>query len=146
MATDPFTEPVSLGVKVTDSVQLADLASEPPQGVAPLPTAEKLALALMASIVIVPVPLLVTVMVLASLVAPMPVEEKVREVGLSFNGTLGPPVAAPVSPTVSGLNSLLLVMASAPLMLPLYCGVKVTVMVQLAPPASELPQVPPVTE
>ncbi len=76
MATEPFTEPVSLGVKVTESVQLADLASEPPQGVAPLPAAAKLSLALMASIVIAPVPLLVTVMVFASLIAPRPVEEK----------------------------------------------------------------------
>ena len=96
--------------------------------------------------VIVPVPLFVTVMVLAALVAPTPVEEKVSEVGLSFNGTVGPPVAAPLSPTVSGLKSLLVVMSSAPLMVPLYCGVKVTMMVQLAPPARELLQVPPVTE
>jgi hypothetical protein len=145
-ASDPFTDPVSVGVKVTDSVQVADFASAPPQGEPPLPTAVKFALALMLLMVIVPVPLLVTVMVLAAAVAPMPVEEKVNEVGLSFNGTFGPPVAAPLSPTVSGLNALLVVRSSAPLIVPLYCGVKVTVMVQLAPPARELPQVPPVTE
>jgi len=146
MPTEPFTDPVSVGVKATDRVQLADFASAPPQGELPLPTAVKLALALMLLIVIVPVPLFVTVIVLGALVAPIPVDEKVNEVGLSFKGTLGPPVAGPLSPTVSGLNSLLLPIASAPLIVPLYCGVKVTVMVQLAPPAKELVQVPPVTE
>ena len=146
MASDPFTDPVSDGVKFTDSVQVADFASAPPQGVLPLPTAVKFALALMLLMVIVPVPLLVTVIVLTAAVAPMPVEEKVREAGLSFNAGFALPVAAPLSPTVSGLNSLLVLRSSAPLMVALYCGVKVTTMLQLAPPARELPQLPPVTE
>lgn len=131
---------------MTDSVQVADFASAPPHGVAPLPTAAKSELALMLLMVIVPVLLFVTVIVLAALVPPTPVDEKVSEVGLNFKGTVGPPVAAPLSPTASGLNSLLLVMSSAPLIVPLYSGVNVTVMVQLAPPARELPQLPPVTE
>ena len=104
MATDPLTDPVSVGVNVTDRVQLADFASAPPQGELPLPTAVKLALALMLLIVIVPVPLFVTVIVLAALVAPIPVDEKVSEVGLSFKGTLGPPVAGPLSPEVMKLS------------------------------------------
>src|SRR5271166_1170686 len=103
MATDPLTDPVSDGVKVTERVQVADFASAPPQGVLPLPTAVKFALAPMLLMVIVPVPLFVTVIVLAALVAPIPVDEKVNEVGLSFKGTAGPPVAAPLSPTVSVL-------------------------------------------
>ena len=89
MASDPFTDPVSDGVKVTDNVQVADLASAPPQGVLPLPTAVKFALALMLLIVIVPVPLLVTVIVLAAAVAPIPVEVKVNDAGLSFNAGFG---------------------------------------------------------
>ena len=51
---------------MTESVQLADFASAPPQGVAPLPTAAKSALALMLLMVIVPVLLFVTVIVLAA--------------------------------------------------------------------------------
>jgi hypothetical protein len=146
MASDPLTDPRSDGVKVTDKVQVADFASDPPQGVLPLPTAVKFALALMLLIVIVPVPLLVTVIVLAAAVAPMPVEEKVNDVGLSFNAGFDPPVAAPLSPTVTGLKALLLKMSRAPLIVALYWGVKVTTKVQLEPPARELPQVPPVTE
>ena len=146
IASEPFTDPVSVGVNVTESVQLAPLLSAPPQGELPLPAAVKLALALTLLIVIAPVPLFVTVTDLAVLTEPTPVEVKVNEVGLSFKGTFGPPVAAPLRPTVIGLNSVLLLMASAPLIVALYCGVKVTMMVQLAPPARELPQVPPVTE
>ncbi len=146
MASDPLTEPVADGVKVTDKVHVADFASAPPQGVLPLPTAVKFPLPPMLLMVIVPVPLLVTVTVLAAAVAPIPVEEKLNDAGLSFNAGLLPPVAAPLSPTVSGLKMLLLKMSRAPLIVAVYCGVKVTMMVQLAPPARELPQVPPVTE
>ena len=146
IATDPLTAPVSEGVKVTDKVQLADFARAPPHGELPLPTAVKFALAPMLLMVTVPVPLFVTVIVLAALVAPTPVDEKVNEVGLNFNGTVGPPVAAPLNPTVSVLKALLVVTSSAPLMVPLYWGVNVTTMVQVAPPARELPQLPPVTE
>ena len=39
MATAPLIDPVSVGVKVTENVHLADLASAPPQGEVPLPTA-----------------------------------------------------------------------------------------------------------
>jgi hypothetical protein len=39
METAPLIDPVSVGVKVTDSVHLADLASAPPQGEVPLPAA-----------------------------------------------------------------------------------------------------------
>ena len=146
IASDPFTEPVSVGVNVTDKVQLADFAKAPPHGELPLPTAVKLALALMPVIVTVPVPLFVTVIVFGALVAPIPVDINDNDVGLSLRLTLGPPVAAPLKPTVSGLNSVLLLIASAPLIVPLYCGRKVTVMVQLELPAKEPPHVPPVTE
>jgi hypothetical protein len=105
-----------------------------------------LALALKELIVIVPVLLLVTVTVAAAVVAPIPVDANVNEAGLRVNGTVGPPVAAPVSPTIWGLNALLVVMTRAPLIEPLYCGAKVTVIVQLPAAASEAPQVPPVTE
>ena len=97
-------------------------------------------------IVIVPVLLFAMVTVEAALVAPIPVDVKVNEVGLKVRGTVGPPVAIPVSPTICGLNAPLVVMPRAPLIEPLYCGAKVTVMVQLAVAPSDVPQVPPVTE
>ena len=146
MATDPFTAPVAEGVKVTDSVHLADVASAPPQGVVPFPPAAKFPLALIPEIVIVPVLLFVTVRILAALVAPIPVTLNVNAAGLIDSGTVGPPVAAPLRLTVSGLNAAPELMSSAPLIVPLYCGVKVTVTVQLLPPASEPAHVPPVTE
>jgi hypothetical protein len=90
--------------------------------------------------------LLVTVTVFGALVAPIPVAENVKVAGLKVRGTVAPPVAAPESATVSGLNAPLVVMARAPLMEPLYRGAKVTVMVQLAAALIEDPQVPPVTE
>jgi hypothetical protein len=105
-----------------------------------------LSLALMALIVTVPVPLLVTVTVFGALVAPIPVAEKVSVAGLKLSETVGPPVAVPVIPTTCGLNALFVAISNAPLIDPLYSGVKVTTIVQLAAPASEAPHVPPVTE
>ncbi len=96
--------------------------------------------------VIVPVLLLVTVMVCGALVAPIPVDAKVSEAGLKPKGTVGPPLPVPVRAIICGLNALFVLMASAPLIEPLYCGAKVTVMVQLPPPVSDEPQVPPVME
>ena len=90
--------------------------------------------------------LLVTVIVCGALVAPTPVAANVSDVGLRVSGKVGPPVAVPESATICGLNAPSVVMASAPLVAPLSCGVKVTVIVQLAPAPSELPQVPPVME
>src|ERR1700722_15083327 len=93
-----------------------------------------------------PVLLLVTVTILAALAAPIPVAEKVNVAGLKLSGTVGPPVDVPASPTTCGLKAPLVVMARAPLIDPLYCGAKVMVREQFAPAASELVQVPPVTE
>src|SRR5271156_6210478 len=90
--------------------------------------------------------LFVTVITFAGAVAPIPVEVNVNEVGLRASATVGPPVAVPASPTSDGLNAPFVLTARAPLIEPLYCGAKVTRIVQLEDAASELPQVPPVTE
>ena len=145
IATDPLTAPVSVGVKVTDNAHLADFASAPPHGVAPLP-AVKFPLAVMPVIVIVPVLLFVTVSVLAALLAPIPVALKVNAAGLIDSGSVGPPVAVPLKPTVKGLSAAPDPISSAPLIAPLYCGVNVTVIVQLLAPASNPAHVPPVME
>src|SRR6202142_3550151 len=93
-----------------------------------------------------PALLLVTVTVLGALVAPMPVARKVSDVGLKLRGAAGPDVPLPASATTCGLNAPLVVIARVPLAAPVNSGAKVTVIVQLAPPPSEVPQLPPVTE
>jgi hypothetical protein len=102
MLTEPLIAPVPDGVNVTDSVHLADLASAPPQGVVPLPTAVKSGLALIELIVTEAVLLLVTVTVFAALVAPMPVAVNVSDVGLKLRATAGPPVPLPVTQRSAG--------------------------------------------
>jgi len=146
MATAPLLEPVSDGVKVTLSVHLADAASAPPQGELPLPATEKFALAL-SELMVTELPLLlVTVMVLAALVAPIPVEENFSVVGLKLSGTAGPDLPFPESATSCGLNAPPVAMASAPSIVPSEVGANVTAMVQLDDAPSEVPQVPPVME
>lgn len=93
-----------------------------------------------------PALLLVTVMVLAALVTPIPVEEKVSVGGMNVSGAVGPPVPVPESAAICGLSAPLVVMASAPLIAPAEAGAKVTVMVHFAAAASEVVQVPPVME
>lgn len=102
MATLPLVDPVYVGVNVTASVHFADAASAPPQGVAPLPAAENAALPLIEVIVTELPLLLVTVMVFAALVTPMPVDANFSVVGLKVSGTAGPPVAVPERPTIAG--------------------------------------------
>ncbi len=114
MATAPFVEPVLLGVNVTASVHFADAASGPPQGVAPLPVAEKPVLALSAEIVIGFELPLVTVMVFGALVTPMPVAAKLRVGGLNVSGTVGPPLPVPESATICGLSAPLVAIARPP--------------------------------
>ena len=146
MVTAPLIAPVFDGANATEKVHFAEGARVPPQGDAPLPAAEKSALPARLLMVTELALLLVTVTVLAALVAPIPVAVKVNDVGLKLKATAGPPVAAPVSATTNGLNAPLVVTASAPLIVPLYCGANVTAIVQLAAAASDAPQVPPVTE
>jgi hypothetical protein len=78
----------------------------------------------------------VSVTVLAPLVTPMATVPKFRLVGESFAV-----VPVPLSETFCGLPIALSVMLSAALRVPVAVGLKVTLKVQLAPAASELPQV-----
>jgi hypothetical protein len=146
IATLPLVDAVSLGVNVTDIVHFPDAASGPPQGVAPLPAAENVALPVTPLIVTVLALLFVTVMVLAALAMPMPVFAKLSVAGLKVNGAVGPPVPVPESATISGLRGPLVGSARLPLIEPLEVGAKVTVIVQLPPAPSDAPQLPPVME
>jgi hypothetical protein len=135
-----------VGENVTANVHFAEAASGPPHGVAPLPAAENVTLPASEVMVTVLALLLVTVTVFAGLVAPTPILANAKVVGLNVRGTVGPPVPVPERPTTCGLNAPFVAIARPPLIAPLDVGANVTVIVHLAPAASEEPQVPPVTE
>ena len=82
------------------------------------------------------VPTLVRVTVFAGLVVPMATVPKLRLVGESFAV-----VPIPLRGTFCGLPAALSVMLSAAERVPAIVGLNVTKMLQLAPIASELPQV-----
>ena len=82
------------------------------------------------------VPTLVSVTVFAALVTPMATVPKLKLVGESFAV-----VPVPLSETVCGLAVALSVTLRVALRVPFAVGLKVTLIVQLAPAASELPQV-----
>jgi hypothetical protein len=82
------------------------------------------------------VPTFVSVIIFAALVTPMATVPKFKLVGESFAV-----VPVPLSGTCCGLPAALSVTLTAALRVPLAVGLKVTLIVQLAPAASELPQV-----
>ncbi len=86
----------------------------------------------------VAVPLLVSVTVCAALVVPTCWLLKVRV--LLDNVTAGA-IPVPLRLTLCGLPAALSVIDSVPVRVPVAVGVKVTLMVQLAPAATEAPQV-----
>lgn len=128
--------PVAVGLKTTLKVQLAPPATDDPQvlvceksfGFVPM----------MVTLVIVSavVPTLVRVTVFAALLCPTPVDGKFSTVG--DRNTVVP---VPVKGTVCGLPPPVSLMETVALRVPLAVGVKVTLIVQLAPAPSEEPQV-----
>jgi hypothetical protein len=82
------------------------------------------------------VPTFVSVTVFAPLVTPMATVPKLKLVGESFAV-----VPVPLSETFCGLPAALSVKLRAAVRVPLAVGLKVTLIVQLAPAASELLQV-----
>jgi hypothetical protein len=90
----------------------------------------------MPEMLIVVVPTLVSVTVFAGLVVPMATVPKFRLVGKSFAVVPTPP-----SGTCCGLPAALSLTLSAAVRVPLTVGLKVTLILQLAPAANELPQV-----
>ena len=128
--------PLAVGLKLTLIVQLALAASELPQvcvwekSVALVPV---IAIPVIVSEV---VPTFVSVTVFGPLVTPMATVPKLKLVGESFAV-----VPIPLSGTCCGLPEALSVTLRAALRVPLAVGLKVTLIVQLAAAASELPQV-----
>ena len=92
-------------------------------------------------IVSVAVPLLVNVTGLAALVVPTVWLPKLRLVGDSVTAGALATAPVPVRLTVCGLPGALSVIVTVPVRVPVAVGVKVTLMVQLALAAKEVPQV-----
>jgi hypothetical protein len=134
MVTAPVLAPPALGSKVTLRVQLALGATLDPQ----LLAWEESPLALMLSMLRVALPVLLRVTISALLVVPTVWAGNVKEAGESFTVVELPPVPVRLTVWVSGLA--LSKMVTAPVLVPVAVGVKVTVMMQEAPAATLEPQ------
>ncbi len=117
-------------------LQLAPAATELPQ----VSVSAKSPLAEILVIVKVAEPVLVSVTVCAALVVPTVWLAKASEVAERLAVVAGA-VPVPVRVTDCGLSEALSVMLRVPVRVPEAVGVKVTLMLQLAPAATELPQV-----
>jgi hypothetical protein len=125
--------PVTVGVKVTLMVQLADCASDAPQ----LVLRAKSPLATMLAMLSTAPPVLLRVTVWAALVVPTPCAEKLSALGLA---TLVLPWPVPLRAMLCGLPGALLVMATLPVRVPLAVGVNVMLSVQKLPTLRPVPQ------
>jgi hypothetical protein len=133
--TLPEAVPAEMGVYWTFSVQEAPTAIEPGQ----LLVWEKAPVVAMLVTVSDPLPLFVSVTLFAALVVSTDCDVKVSEVG--DNVTAGAPIPVPLSVITCGLPTTSSVTLIFPASVPVTEGVKVTLMVQAAPGATELPQV-----
>jgi hypothetical protein len=133
----PLRVPEVVGLKVTLMPQLAPAATEAPHVL----VSAKSPLAVMLVIVNAALPVLVSVTVCAALVVPMVWLAKVSEVGEKLTAGAGTAAPVPVSVAVCGLPAVLSTMLNVPVRVPAAVGLKVTLIVQLAPAATEVPQV-----
>jgi hypothetical protein len=131
--TEPDRVPVALGVKVTLIEQLAAAARVAPH----VFVSAKSPLLVMFEIAIASLPVFDSVMVCAALVVPTGCAPKSKLVGVRL-ATGAPPV--PASATVCGLPEAVSFKVRLPVMFPVTVGEKLTLMEQLAPAASEEPQ------
>src|SRR5437764_1435404 len=131
--SEPLPEPRAAGAKVTLKVQLAPAARDAPQLLvwAKSPVITK---ALIESVVF---PVLLKVTAWAALEVPTSCEAKVSDEG---ENAATAPNPVPVKLTGAGAVLLLLVSDKEPVRLPTEIGAKTTLMVQLAPAPSDVPQ------
>jgi hypothetical protein len=128
--------PVIVGWKVILIVQLAPATSELPQ-VCVCPKSPALVPVIAMPVMLkVVVPTFVSVTVMAALVVPTVTDPKFKLVGKSFAV-----VPIPLRLTFCGLPAALSLTLSAALRVPVVVGLNVILIEQLAPAASELPQV-----
>ena len=137
--TEALRPPVARGANVTVIVHLAPAFNEDGQLFVCAKSVGFAPVILMLLIVTAAVPVLVRVATFDGLVAPTFTFPKFRDAGESVTVAAGIPV--PVSPTLCGLPIALSLMVTNPVNVCPAAGVKVTLMVQLAPAASVLPHV-----
>src|SRR5437879_590249 len=131
----PARVPMAVGAKLILIVQLAPFGTLPPQ----LSVRVKSPLGSILVMVNVAFPVLVSVTVFGALIEPSGCPSKVRLRGDSI--TAGPvSMALPVRLTICGLSAALSVIVTIPVRRPGIVGVKMTLIVQLAPAARLLPQ------
>ena len=129
--------PVVAGLKVTVMVQLALAATLLPHVLVWLKELGSVPLMLMATLSSGPVPVFLSVMAFVALEVPVSVLEKASELGLSVAAGATP---FPLKLTDCGDPVALSAMLTDAVSVPVACGLKVTVMVQLEAAATLLPQ------
>ena len=133
----PVRVPVAVGMKVTDTVQLAPVARLLPQ----LLVCEKSPVVETEVMLRLADPLFVTVTVCAALVVFTVWLAKLRLTGDSDTEGVGALVPVPLSATLCGLPVALSAIDSVPVRVPVVVGLKVTLTEQFDPAARVLPQV-----
>jgi galactitol-specific phosphotransferase system IIB component len=137
MLTEAVRLPLAEGVKVTLIVQLPPAATELPQVLLWAKSPALVPVIARLEILMAPLPLLLRVAVCAALLVPTDCFPKERLVGERPSSGAVP---VPERLTACGLPMALSVMLTEAVRLPLAEGLKVTLIVQLAPAATELPQ------
>jgi len=143
-ATDSvaFNAPAAAGLNSTETVQLAPAASDVPQVVADLrKEVGFVPVTVSEESVTAPVPVFLTVTTWAAVVKPSVVEAKVNVVGESETVKVGAAAPVPESATVCGVPVALSATDSVAFNAPAAAGLNSTETVQLAPAASDVPQV-----
>jgi len=136
----PVCVPELVGWKVTLIAQLAPIAKELPQLLVWANCPETATPPMLTDVL----PVFVTVTVCGLLVFPTLTLPKVRLAGDTLTVVVPPEgeTPDPVKPIAWGLFDALSVMVTVPVRVPVVVGVKSTLIVQLAPAATEDPQVP----
>jgi hypothetical protein len=138
MLTDAVRVPAAVGVNVTLIVQLPPAATELPQVFVSAKSAVLVPVMLMLVMLKLVLPVLLRVTLCARLVTPTFSLAKVRPEGDRLTWLERP---VPVRLTVCGLPAALSEMLTDAVRVPAAVGVNVTLIVQLPPAATELPQV-----
>ncbi len=140
MVTAPVLAPGEVGLNTTPIAHVAPAATELPQ--VPLPVKAKSPLTLRLVIDKAAVPVLFKVTDCAALLLPTIWPLNDTELGVRLTVGADGELVEPESANVCGLLGALSAIVTAPVKVPVVVGAKSTLIVQLAPAATEVPQVP----